>query len=88
MLSLGGCHYSVMPGCCGIEENRLDKNHIFDDASGIYSITADDGRKLYPTSAPGSWSYLLIAILPIFGFFIPWGAIRAIGWVGSGFAQQ
>jgi hypothetical protein len=41
MLSLGGCHYSVMPGCCGIEENRLDKNHIFDDASGIYSITAE-----------------------------------------------
>jgi hypothetical protein len=26
-----------------------------------------------------------IALYLILGFFIPWGAVRAIGWVGSGF---
>ncbi len=48
-------------------------------------IETQDGQTLYSTPAPGVWSYLLIAILPILGFFIPWGAVRAIGWVGAGF---
>lgn len=30
-------------------------------------------------------SYLLIAILPVLGFFLPWGAVRAFGWVIAGF---
>jgi len=51
----------------------------------IASIETDDGQRLYPTPAPTLWSYLLIAILPVLGFFVPWGAIRAIGWVGVGF---
>lgn len=51
------------------------------------SIETQDGQTLYPTPAPGVWSYLLIAILPVLGFFIPWGTVRAIGWVGAGFFQ-
>lgn len=53
----------------------------------VYSIETTDGQTLYPTPAPRAWSYALIAILPVFGFFIPWGAVRAIGWVGAGFFQ-
>ncbi len=53
----------------------------------IQSLDMEDGQTLYPTPAPSAWLYLLIALFPILGFFIPWGAIRAIGWVGSGFAQ-
>lgn len=54
---------------------------------GIESIETEDGQTLYPTPAPSAWMYLLIAIFPIAGFFIPWGTIRAIGWVGVGFSQ-
>ena len=53
----------------------------------IESIETREGQTLYPTPAPGVWSYVLIAILPLLGFFIPWGAVRAIGWVGAGFVQ-
>ncbi len=53
----------------------------------VESIEAMDGQTLYPTPAPSAWLYLLIALFPILGFFIPWGAIRAIGWVGAGFVK-
>jgi hypothetical protein len=53
----------------------------------IESIEAEDGQTLYPTSAPSAWRYLLIALLPALGFCIPWGAIRAIGWVVAGFVK-
>jgi hypothetical protein len=51
----------------------------------IASIETDDGQRLYPTPAPTLWSYLLIAILPVLGFFVPWGVVRSVGWVGAGF---
>lgn len=51
----------------------------------IASIETQDGQILFPTPAPGAWSYVAIAFLPLLGFFIPWGAVRAIGWVGTGF---
>jgi hypothetical protein len=53
----------------------------------IASIEPQDGQTLYPTPAPAAWLYLLIALFPVLGFLIPWGAIRAIGWVGAGFVQ-
>jgi hypothetical protein len=52
---------------------------------GVDSIVTGDGQTLYPSQAPAAWQYLFVVLLPIFGFFIPWGAIRAIGWVGAGF---
>ena len=52
---------------------------------GVSSIETEDGETLYPTPAPGAWSYAGIAILPFLGFFIPWGAVRMIGWVVTGF---
>lgn len=53
----------------------------------VESIKTEDGQTLYPTSAPNAWTYLLIALFPVFGFLIPWGAIRAVGWVVTGFVQ-
>ena len=53
----------------------------------IESIETEDGQALYPTPAPSAWEYLLVILSPVLGFFIPWGAIRAIGWVGAGFVQ-
>lgn len=55
----------------------------------VASIQTQDGQMLYPTSAPAWpwWDCLLIAIYPVLGFFIPRGAVRAIGWVVAGFVQ-
>jgi hypothetical protein len=53
----------------------------------IWGIKTPDGRTVYPVSAPGAGSYFLIVILPFLGFFVPWGVVRAIGWVVIGFAQ-
>jgi hypothetical protein len=44
-----------------------------------------DGQVLYAESAPNRWLYLLVVILPLLGFGLPWGLIRAVGWVGTGF---
>jgi hypothetical protein len=52
------------------------------------SIWTQDRTWLYPTAAPAAREYLLVALFPILGFFIPWGAVRAIGWVGAGFAAS
>jgi hypothetical protein len=48
-------------------------------------ITTDEGKLISQTPAPPAWKYLLVALFPVLGFFIPWGAVRAIGWVGAGF---
>ena len=48
-------------------------------------IKTPDGQTLYSTPAPGGWSYAGVILLPLLGFFIPWGVVRAIGWVGAGF---
>lgn len=48
----------------------------------VKSIETMDGRTLYPTPAPSLSMYLLIALFPALGFFVPWAAVRAIGWVG------
>jgi hypothetical protein len=69
----------------GIKTINWDRDQVWKDASGIYSIETTDGQTLYPTPAPAAWEYLLIVLFPILGFFIPWGAVRAIGWVGAGF---
>jgi hypothetical protein len=53
----------------------------------IASIEPQDGQTLYPTPAPATWLYLLIALFPVLGFLIPWGVVRSIGWVGAGFVQ-
>ena len=54
----------------------------------IWGITTPDGQTFLPTPAPSEWSYLLILLTPIGGFIVPWGIIRAIGWVVAGFANQ
>jgi uncharacterized membrane protein YciS (DUF1049 family) len=54
----------------------------------VGSIETEDGQTLYPTPHPPTWTYLLIGLLPVFGFFVPWGAVRAIEWVGAGYKRS
>lgn len=55
----------------------------------VQSIETQDGQILRPTSAPAWpwWDCLLIAAYPVLGFLVPWGSVRAIGWVVAGFVQ-
>ena len=53
----------------------------------IESIETENQR-VYPTAAPSARQYSLIALFPILGFLIPWGAVRAIGWLGAGFVES
>lgn len=69
------------------ELNSSGIKTVYFENREIVSIETPDGQKKYPTLAPSAWLYLLIVLFPIFGFFIPWGAIRAIGWVAAGFFQ-
>jgi len=72
----------------GIKTILWDKDHVWNDASGIYSIETDSGQDLFPTAAPAVWEYLLVVLFPGVGFLIPWGVVRAIGWVGAGFVSK
>jgi hypothetical protein len=90
----------IIPPYCFIpidDENALDytpselnsgaiKTVHFENRE-IASIETQNGQTLHPTSAPAAWMYSLIVFFPVFGFFIPWGAIRAIGWVVAGFVK-
>jgi hypothetical protein len=51
----------------------------------VESIETEDGQILFPTPTPATSLYLLIALLPVLGFIVAWGAVCAIGWVGAGF---
>lgn len=69
------------------ESNSSGMKTIHFENREIASIDTVEGQTLYPTPAPGVWSYFLIAILPVLGFLAPWCVIRAIGWVGAGFVK-
>jgi hypothetical protein len=51
-------------------------------------IETQDGRTLYNRQARSHWLFLLYACYPLIGFFLPWGAIRAAGWVILGFQRE
>lgn len=70
------------------ETNSGEMKTVHFENREIASIETTNGQTLYPTPAPDVWSYFLIAILPVLGFFVPWGAVRAIGWVGAGFVAR
>jgi hypothetical protein len=53
----------------------------------IQSIHTIDDTTLFPQTGPfGEW--LLLPILPVVGFLLPWGAVRTLTWVRRGFAQN
>jgi hypothetical protein len=73
-----GWESGVYPIATGIKTIHWGKDY------GVYSIETEDGLTFFPTPTPAAYNYLLIVLWPCLGFFIPWGAIRAIGWVGAG----
>ena len=70
-----------------VKKGGINTIHWAKDYS-VESIETEPNFYLYPEPVPGAWEYVLIVLLPIPGFFIPWGAVRAIGWVGAGFVAS
>lgn len=76
----------VDPNASVINANGIGTIHWTADFAIEY-IETQDGQMLFPAQLPGAWSYILIAVFPLLGFFIPWGVVRGLGWVVAGFVQ-
>lgn len=75
-------NYQLQPNSAGIKSISWTE----DCRVGTIETDADF---LYASTPPNLWTSSLLAIFfPILGFFILWGAVRAIGWVGTGFAES
>ena len=72
-------------------EQQINKGGIksisWSKDNNVESIETEDGQYLFPTPAPSVWEYLSIPLFPLLGFIIPWGVVRAIGWVVTGFMK-
>jgi hypothetical protein len=66
----------------------IEKVHI--DATGVISsIGLSTGETIYQTDLPSFFrAYLAPALFPLAGFLLPWGALKAVAWVGAGFFQR
>jgi len=54
----------------------------------VLSFEKNDGTTIYKPEANTPWMYLSLVLLPISGFFIPWGAARGFTWIVSGFLDS
>lgn len=54
-------------------------------ANDVIEIETEDGNTVHRTDPPPQWTYLLAPVFPILGFLLPWGAIKTLTWIGTGF---
>jgi hypothetical protein len=64
----------------GISEVVLDPTGI------IASIHLSNGETAWGKLAPVTFPFAIL-LYPALGFLLPWGAIRAMSWIGIGFCQ-
>lgn len=80
------------------KEDRVDVTVIQVDHGGVKYMTSDQaglvqsivlttGEHLYQREAPALGAFLVPILYPLVGFLVPWGAIRAITWIGMGFFE-
>jgi len=60
---------------------------VVDKAGLVRSIGLSTGERVQRTEAPKLRAWFLIIAYPAVGFLIPWGSVRVLTWVGSGFFQ-
>lgn len=56
-------------------------------SADISDIETSDGQTVSRTEPPAFSSYLLTAAFPALGFFLPWGVIKTLTWIGLGFVH-
>ena len=66
----------------GIKEVTVDKDGL------VSSIQPSTGGSVQRVDSPPLQAYLIPVIYPVFGFLIPWGCIRVLTWVVSGFFAE
>ena len=78
--------YKREPGGIVVAVNLAGIKHVTVNKSGlISSIELSTGEHIQRTDAPRAQTYVGILLYPVLGFLIPWGGIRILAWVGSGF---
>ena len=63
-----------------VEEGGVNK--IYFERNEVKTIERADGEIVSKGNNPTLWPYLL---LPVLGFCVPWGTLKALTWVASGF---
>jgi hypothetical protein len=61
---------------------------IVDKAGLVSRIELSTGESVVRIKGPSFWEGFVVFLFPILGFLIPFGAVRLLAWVGSGFAQN
>ena len=61
---------------------------IVDRAGDASSIELSSGETVQRAEAPRVRAYLILLLYPVLGFLLPWGIVRVLTWVGSGFVAQ
>lgn len=51
-------------------------------------IETDRGVRIYRTEQPSRKLYWGASVLPLLGFLMPWGIVKAITWIGAGFVAS
>jgi hypothetical protein len=77
---------TILPANPLLKGNRDGINSIqFDSAKQAVAIGFTSGEWVYRTEAPKFSAYLVLLAFPAFGFLLPWGVVRLVTWVGTGF---
>jgi hypothetical protein len=63
-------------------QDSADRRHL--EVSRFEMVNGDI---VYRAEAPPVYTYVLPLAFPVIGFLIPWGLIKALVWVGSGFTK-
>jgi hypothetical protein len=71
----------VAVNLAGIKQVTVNKTGL------ISSIELPTGAVIQRVDPPALRAYLIPLLYPVLGFLLPWGGIRVITWVGSGFFQ-
>lgn len=66
----------------GVERLKVDLS-----TGNIVSVELLTGEKVQRTQAPQPKAYVFLLLYPISGFLVPWGGVRVLTWIGSGFFQ-
>jgi hypothetical protein len=49
----------------------------------LFDVGRDHSAQPQP---PRFWEYLLVPVIPLLGFLLPWGTIKILAWIVAGFA--
>lgn len=65
----------------GIKQVTVDKTGI------VSSVELSSGELIVRVDPPPLRAYLVLLLYPVIGFLIPWGALKTITWIATGFVK-